>query len=82
MSTVPNVRHTGRTAHMLPEPSAEMLNTRSQKRLQSPECARKSGHKKRASIFVHAFPKICFHQLAVRHCSNDNLFSILTDRIH
>jgi len=55
---------------MFPEPSAEMVNTRNQKRLQSTESVRKPSHRKRTSIGARAFPKPLSHEPTVGHSSN------------
>jgi len=55
---------------MFPEPSAEMVNIRNQKRLQSTESVRKPSHRKRTSIGAGAFPKPLSHEPTVGHSSN------------
>jgi len=67
---VPSNRRAGRAAGMFLEPSAELVNTRNQTRLQLTESVRKPSHRKRASISAHAFHEPLSHEPIVGHSSN------------
>jgi len=81
-SVVPNFCHMGRAANMYPEPSAEIVNTRHQKRLQLTENVRKPSHRERVSIGTRTFHKPLSHEPTVGHSSNVTWFWIFVERLY